>query len=354
MRKICIIGHFGFGKVLLNGQTIKTKIITEEIETQFGKDNIVLLDLAGGIKRIPYLFFKIPFVLSKCDNLIMMPVENGLKFLTPLLSIWNSIFKRKLHYVVIGGWLPKFISDKKWLKKGLRKFRGIYVETNTMRVALEKDGFNNVFVLPNCKKLNILPKDQLVYPVGVPLKLCTFSRVMKEKGIGTAVQIIKKVNDKLGYTAFSLDIYGQIWEDSKDWFNEIQRDFPEYVSYKGCVEANNSVEVLQDYYALLFPTHFYTEGIPGTIIDAYAAGIPVISAKWESYTDVIDDGITGIGYKFDDLQAFEDVLIKIASNPKMLLNMKINCIEKAKKYVPETAMKVMAEKFGGGVTSSIL
>jgi hypothetical protein len=55
--------------------------------------------------------------------------------------------------------------------------------------------------------------------------------------------------------------------------------------------------VLKDYFALLFPTHFYTEGIPGTVIDAYAAGIPVISAKWESYSDVIDEGVTGIGYK---------------------------------------------------------
>ncbi len=348
MKKICIIGHFGFGKVLLNGQTIKTKIITEEIENQFGKESLVLLDLSGGIKRIPYLFFKIPFVLSKCDNLIMMPVENGLKFLTPLLSVWNSIFKRKLHYVVIGGWLPEFISDKKWLKKGLCKFHGVYVETNTMKLALEKYGLNNVFVLPNCKKLDIIPKDKLVYPVGIPLRLCTFSRVMKEKGIGTAVKIIKKVNDKLGYTAFSLDIYGQVWEDSKEWFAEIQEEFPEYVSYKGYADADKSVEILQDYYALLFPTHFYTEGMPGTIIDAYAAGIPIISAKWESYDDVIGDGITGIDYKFDDLQAFEDVLIKVANNPMMLLNMKINCIEEANKYRVDKAVQVLISELEEG------
>lgn len=348
MNKICVIGHFGFGQTLLNGQTIKTKIITEEIENRFGKENVVLLDLAGGVKKIPYLLFKIPMVLAKCDNLIMMPVENGLKFLTPVLKLWNTLFKRKLHYVVIGGWLPQFISDKKWLQNGLRCFHGIYVETNTMKAALEKMGLDNLVVLPNCKKLDILPEDKLIFPDGIPFRLCTFSRVMKEKGIGSAVQAIIKVNEQLGYVAFSLDIYGQIWENSKEWFENIQNDFPSYVSYKGCVDADKSVATLQDYFALLFPTHFYTEGIPGTIIDAYAAGIPVISAKWESYSDVIDEGKTGIGYEFDNLQALENVLLQVASNPKMLLDMKTNCLEKAKGYIPETAISKLTEKFGGG------
>lgn len=352
MNRICVIGHFGFGKTLLNGQTLKTKIITEEIEKRFGKENVALLDLAGGVKKIPYLLFKIPMVLAKCDNLVMMPVENGLRFLTPVLRVLNTFFKRKLHYVVIGGWLPQFISDKKWLQKGLKCFHGIYVETNTMKAALEKVGLTNLIVLPNCKKLDILSQDKLVYPDGVPFRLCTFSRVMKEKGIGSAAQVIKKVNERLGYIAYSLDIYGQIWDDSKEWFENLQKEFPEYISYKGCVDADKSVETLQNYFALLFPTHFYTEGIPGTIIDAYAAGIPVISAKWESYSDVIDEGKTGIGYEFDNLQALEDLLSDVARNPKMLLDMKINCVEKAKEYIPETAIRVMTEKFGGGITST--
>ena len=55
--KICIIGHFGFGEELLNGQTIKTKIITNELEKQIGKNNIKKIDTRGGIKII----LKAPF-----------------------------------------------------------------------------------------------------------------------------------------------------------------------------------------------------------------------------------------------------------------------------------------------------
>lgn len=66
----------------------------------------------------------------------------------------------------------------------------------------------------------------------------------------------------------------------------------------------------------MFPTLFYTEGIPGTIIDAYAAGLPVISSKWESYGDVIEDNVTGIGYEFGSDDALVEVLEMIKSNPQ--------------------------------------
>lgn len=346
MSRICIIGHFGFGQNLLNGQTIKTKIITAEIEERFGRDHVIKLDLAGGIKRIPGLLYKVPQMLIRCDDMVIMPVQNGLRFLVPVLRFWNWFLKKKLHYVVIGGWLPQFATGRKWLINGLKRFCGIYVETNTMKQALQTFDLDNLFVLPNCKKLTVLTENELVYPQEAPYKLCTFSRVMKEKGIETAIQVIKRVNEQLGYTAYTLDIYGQVWQESTEWFCQLQTQFPEYVKYCGCVDADKSVDVLRDYFALLFPTHFYTEGIPGTIIDAYAAGIPVISAKWESFDDVVDEGNTGLGYEFDNDKQFESILVSVSGNPKMLLDMKENCVCKAKNYIPEAAVQIMAEKLG--------
>jgi glycosyltransferase involved in cell wall biosynthesis len=203
---------------------------------------------------------------------------------------------------VIGGWLPEFLQKRKFLANILKKFDGIYVETNTMRTALEAQGFTNVFVMPNCKNLQILSEDELVYSDGAPLKLCTFSRVVREKGIEDAINAVRAVNETIGKTVYTLDIYGQVDATQTEWFDELQKSFPEYVSYKGCVDANKSVEVLKYYFALLFPTHYYTEGIPGTIIDAYAAGVPVISARWESFADIIDEKLTGIGYDFGNKQ----------------------------------------------------
>lgn len=342
--KVSVLGHFGKGVNLLNGQTVKTKIITEELQNQLGQEQVIKIDTHGGWKTL----FKAPFqvfkALKKSTNVLIFPAHNGLRVYAPLLSFQRNFFKkRKIHYVVIGGWLPQFVSERKGLAKSLKKFDGIYVETNTMKSALEEQGFKNVYVMPNCKKLTVLSENELVYPSGSPYRLCTFSRVMKEKGIEDAVKAVITVNKDLGYQAFLLDIYGQVDASQIEWFEDLKKQFTDSVKYCGCVDANQSVEVLNKYFALLFPTHFYTEGIPGTIIDAYAAGIPVIAAKWESYSDVVNEGITGVGYDFDNVEQFEKILVDIAKSPDTLMDMKKNCIRKAKDYTPESVIQIMTE-----------
>ncbi len=347
MIKVSVLGHFGEGKNLLNGQTVKTKIVTEELQNQLGQDQVMEIDTYGGWKTLLKAPFQVLRALRNSTNVLIFPAHNGLRVYAPLLCVLRKFFKnRKIHYAVIGGWLPRFLLKRKGLTKALKHFDGIYVETNTMKRALEEQGFRNIFIMPNCKKLAVVSADKLIYPQGTPHKLCTFSRVMKEKGIETAINIIEKVNNQLGYIAYTLDIYGQVETLQTNWFERLKKNFPKSVQYCGCVDADKSTEVLQKYFALLFPTHFYTEGIPGTIIDAYAAGVPVVSAKWESYADVVDEGITGFGYEFDNEEELKNILLSIAHNPQTLLGMKINCTAKAQNYLPSGAIKILLQNMG--------
>ena len=84
-----------------------------------------------------------------------------------------------------------------------------------MKSALEANGFRNIFLMPNCKPLAVLSEDELVYPTGTPYRLCTFSRVCKEKGIEDAVHAVASVNETLGYTAYTLRYLrsGRQWPD---------------------------------------------------------------------------------------------------------------------------------------------
>ena len=215
-----------------------------------------------------------------------------------------------------------------------------------MKNALEKQGFTNVVVMPNCKDLKILKPEELVYPTGEPYKLCTFSRVMKEKGIEDAVNAVKEINEKEGRTVYTLDIYGQVDSSQTQWFENLQTTFPNYIEYKGVVDYDKSVEVLKNYFALLFPTRFYTEGIPGTIIDAYAAGIPVIASKWGSYSDIINDR-TGIGYDFDTENGLTGNLLQAANIPTIIFDKKIQCLTEAERYKTESVVKVLIKQLTG-------
>ncbi len=332
MYLVSIIGHFGKNKVSLDGQTIKTKIVTEEIEKQIGSNKVYKIDTFGGKKAIPKLFFKAIGALRKSKNIIIMPAHNGLKFFAPILTFFNKFYKRKLFYVVIGGWLSEYLDGKKSLEKKLKKFDGVFVETETMKRALNQKGFTNVVVVSNCKDLDILSVDQLVCPNSSPYKLCTFSRVCKEKGIEDAINAVISVNKHFGKTVYSLDIFGAIDNGQQDWFKNLQNIFPDYIRYKGEVDFDKSVGTLKDYFALLFPTKYFTEGVPGTIIDAFAAGVPVISSQWESCYDILSEK-TALIYPFNDNKGLLNILLDTNLVSKVL-NLKQNCIKEAKKYLP--------------------
>ena len=345
--KISVLGHFGIGKNLLNGQTVKTKTITEELQARFGVEQVVNIDTSGGAKTLLKAPIQSLSALKKSENVIIFPAHNGLRIYAPLLSSFKRFFKnRKLHYVVIGGWLPEFLSKKKLLTDALKTFRGIYVETLTMKKALENQGLNNIFVLPNCKKLSILSENELVYPQGVPYKLCTFSRVMREKGIEDAVKTVIKVNQSLGYTAFALDIYGQVDENQTEWFDALQKTFPDYISYGGLIPFDRSVETLKEYFALLFPTYYEGEGFAGTLIDAYSAGVPVIASDWKYNSELVNDNV-GYVYNTHDNGALAKLLNAAVIDPDMILKKKKPCLYEAEKYKIEKAVSVLLNRIEG-------
>ena len=155
MKKVCIIGCFAIGHDMTDGQTIKTKTVHEELVKEFGKENVLQIDTYGRI----ITFFKIPFLVLKAllssENIVILPGENGLRIIAPLLACFNIFFKRKIVYDVIGGWLPEFVENRFFLIMCLKQFDAIFVETKSMKEKLIEMRFLNIDIVPNCKKLNI-------------------------------------------------------------------------------------------------------------------------------------------------------------------------------------------------------
>lgn len=341
--KVSVIGRFGFGKNLLNGQTIKTKILLSALEEALPGERFHLVDSYGGAKvllRLPFQCFR---AAMKSKNVIILPANKGIRVIAPILVTVNRLFRRKLHYVVIGGWLNELLKGKPILTWCLKRFDGIYVETSSMKKKLEAEGFRNVIHMPNFKKL---PIGMLPAPESgrdSVCRLCTFSRVMKEKGIGAAAEAVKTVNARQNSTEYHLDIYGQVEPGQTEWFESLRQTFPHTVRYCGEVAYDSSVETLRGYDALLFPTEFYTEGIPGTIIDAYAAGVPVIGAMWENYADILDEE-TGIGYSFGDPEGLEKILLALAEDRSPLEKRRPACLRRAADFTPEAVMPLLVSR----------
>lgn len=339
-KKIGVIGYFSIGIKKAGGQSIKTLALVRALRRYYPRQKVRCVPTDHWEKNPKRKFLQVLYILRICQALIMLPAKNSLKIFAPFLVLLGKPLGRKLLYVVIGGWLPEVTKRKKWLAYFLKKFDGIYVETSSMKTALEKQGFNNIFIMPNFKDLQILQEKDLVYTTKEPFAFCTFSRVMKEKGIEDAIEAITKLNTKEGRTVATLDIYGKIDDNYADRFNELQQTFPSYITYKGVVNLNQSVQTLKNYFALLFPTYYAGEGFAGTLLDAMAAGVPVIASDWKYNKEIVVDGKTGVIIKkslFDDIS-------KALGNISLFNTMKPLCLQEAQKYTPQKIISLFLEQ----------
>ncbi len=342
-RKIGMVGYFATGKTKAGGQEAKTCAIADELIAAYGKEQVLTIDTVDWRKHPLRLFFGLLKIGLTCRNVIMLPAQKSLPIFASILTKLKRITKFKLHYAVVGGWLPERTKNDERLTKRLKKVDVIYAEASMMKETLEGQGFDNVVVMANFKDLRILDEKDLVYPEGTPLRLVTFSRITKEKGIGDAVSVVRRVNDKLGRVALTLDIYGNIMEPDQEWFETLKKSLPGYITYKGIAEPPTSVDVLKDYYALLFPTYYPGEGFAGTLLDAFASGIPVIASDWRYNKEIVNKRV-GILYPSRDNDALEAILLGLAKSPTRLLGMKKACLEEAKRYEAKEAIKVLMDR----------
>lgn len=343
IRKIAIIGHFGGDKVFLDGQTIKTKVFYEELQNSVNGLCIKKVDTYYKKHNLIKLLVDFFVAIFSCKHIIVLVAGNGMRIMFPILHFCSKVLGKRVYHSVIGASLAKRVVKHKHLKKYLNSFRVNWCETKGLVNQLQELGVTNAELLYNCKRLIPVLETGLTDSLRQPYRLCTFSRVMREKGLEDAVCAVKSINDKYGQVIYTLDIYGQIDPAQEEWFENIKKDFPPYVRYRGSVPYDESVEVLKNYFALLFPTHYWTEGVPGTIIDAYASGLPVIASKWENFDNIINDD-TGIGYDFDCIDSLTEVLDYIQKNPAFLITKKQHCVETYQKFSPEAVMNIVLQK----------
>lgn len=202
--------------------------------------------------------------------------------------------------------------------------------------------------MPNFKRLSLVNLDVEKVHFTEPYRFCIFSRVMKEKGVEDAIEAIETINTEAGKVICTLDIYGRIDDGYEARFDEILKTVTEAIRYKGMVPYDKSVEAIKDYYALLFPTYWKGEGFPGTIVDAFSAGLPVIATDWNCNSEIVTNKVDGILYPNEDIENIKDAIEYLIKDSKNMQIMKMNCITTAKKYQPEEYVKQIINRLEGG------
>ncbi len=331
---ICVIGHFGGKEKCTDGQTIKTREISNYLV-----DNGFDVDIVDTyvIKKNPLRFFvNVRNGVRQNDAVIVLLSSRGYSILTPYLIRLCRRYNKRIFDFVIGGTRYKLFDNNKRLMKKAACYTKIYVETDRIRCEYEKRGLSNVEVLPNFKRIKrfLAKKD---YIKKGELRCCVFSRIIREKGIEEAMGGIKLANMAKDGISYYLDIYGKIDEKYRGKFDNLIRK-SNNVFYKGIVEQSKSSEVLKDYDVLIFPSYWHGEGFPGTLIDAIFASLPIVATDWNDNPSILGNEKNGLIVKIKSPEEIADAIMRLAHDRSLFLNISSNNYQLTNSYLPDVAM----------------
>lgn len=337
-KKVLVLGFFGFIDNQLDGQTIKTRNVYSLLKSKEGDfiKNVSFFDTQT-FQKSKLNVFRLFKLIIKTDVLFYLPAHGNLKFIFPFIFVISKLFNTKIHYIVVGGWLAKFLKNKPIHVWMLSRIERIYPENRLAVYDLQSTyNFKNVQQLNNFRCYELpdfnIPKSELI-------RLVFMARVHPQKGVRIIFKIEEELNRR-NIKNVEIDIFGPIYSGYKDEFKDLITN-SKIVRYKGVLEPRTIYENLVNYNLMLFPTNFFTEGFPGSILDAYISRLPVIASSWKYASEFVEHNKTGIIVEFGNDQEFVSQTIKLIESPTLLNKLKIGATTEADKYSAEEAWNTL-------------
>ncbi len=276
------------------------------------------------------------FCIRYKPEIIYIPIaQNTFAYLRDgLFILLGKMFKTRVVVHLHGSYFRNFYDQspgyiKKFIDVTLRACDGAIVLGDKLRGIFE--GWlspDRIFVLPNFvvfqDSQNFQKQDSKQQKV-----LTYLGNLYESRGIFDLLEAIKMVNEK-AQGEFILQIAGKFVDDpfTSLTCETIQHKFDEYVkALKGAVVYLGQITAAEDKFRLLKDTDLFVfpswyEGQPLVILEAMAAGCPVISTKNVGVIDeTVIDGVTGILVEKQNPEKLAEAILSLLKNPELLTQM---------------------------------
>lgn len=97
----------------------------------------------------------------------------------------------------------------------------------------------------------------------------------------------------------------------KDDFYDLHLSDIPIFNYMGVLNPNDVIPTLQNYDALIFPSHYDGEGCPGILVEALLAGVPIIASKWKYSGEFVCDGVNGYLCDTYDAESYAKAIVNL-------------------------------------------
>jgi len=297
--------------------------------------NLAKLDVTNvylAMKHYCILFHKLLF--HEVD-LVYIPISQmTIGFLRDVpFVVLSKLFKKKVLLHLRGGYFREFYNSSCWVMK--------YIIEKTL------SKIDRMIVLGECLKplfSGLIPEEKLsVVPNGADMafdiresdpsekehiKILFLSNLIESKGFKDVLHSIRDVASKCGNVRYKFAGDWRRNEYRLKCEDYVEReDLCDYVEFCGTVVGIQKVQLFQDADIFVFPTYYPMEGHPWVIVEAMAAGLPIITTDQGCIKESVIHGENGYIVPHRDPKAIAEQTIQLVENPQIRKKMGIQSRE---------------------------
>lgn len=298
------------------------------------------------IKLVPYtgvrrklwvlslLITRLFFFKRKIRNadLVHTPIPSDLATLGMLLTKW---MKKPLFIRHCGNWLSPTTRAEHFWKKFMIKNAGHGVACLATGGAMKpptdenehvKWVFSTSLLEAEISELSSA-KSEIIDPEAI--KLITVSRQTFNKGAWRTIEAVKLLTDK-GYNIdFKIVGKGEYTNELKTRVKDLGLE--QHVQFMGQLSGSEVITALKNADIFVFPSTA-SEGFPKAVLEALAAGLPVVTSRVSVLPRLIEDTESGFVLGDPSPEAVSEALEKIINDKVLYSQLVTNAMATARQY----------------------
>jgi glycosyltransferase involved in cell wall biosynthesis len=245
-----------------------------------------------------------------------------------------AFFSKKLlkkSYIIYGRGTDIYFMSFFWKKISyfiLKNANKVIVLTEDMKRELQKIYNGEILVIPNGIELNNyknLQKENIPVENKIIIFVGTLSPV---KGLIYLIEAMEIIHTEMKNTFLMIVGEGQEKKSLEEMV--IKLHLEKVVFFKGRIPNEDIPKFLVQGYVFVLPS--LSEGFPNVILEAMAAGLPIITTDIDGLSEIITNEENGYLVEPKNSHQLADKLLKILKNPIQRKIISDNNIEKASKY----------------------
>jgi glycosyltransferase involved in cell wall biosynthesis len=251
----------------------------------------------------------------------------GVIFFGPVVHVASRLFQRKWIVRGFGGDIDTWHRNTRGVRRRVFDLTVLHADALLLERKISVQYFQNqsegsVLWYPNSRHCG--SGVTAAAPGGTVGRRFVFvGHVKPSKGIVELIEAAKMLSIT---TSMAIDVYGPLLDGiSNSWFAGSP------VNYRGSIANKDVIQTLTGYDVLVLPTYAQIEGYPGVILEAYCAGIPVITTRWGGIPEIVT-AETGILVEPRDVAGLAKAMQMLIDSDQLLATLRDGARSKAAEF----------------------